>query len=168
MPGRDRRWARRAQCPRAQQAPRSSRALNGRGNCREGSPGIHAGEDVPEALNLLLKSLIHRQRPHLWAGLWSLTDYSFPSGHSMAAMAIYGLLAYLLSLHYPRQAWLIKLGAAGLILAIGASRMLLGVHWPMDVLGGYAAGACVLCACVYWYEGRTGRTDLLKPRANER
>src|SRR2546425_951691 len=47
MPGRDRRWARWAQCPRAQQDPRSTRALNGRGNCREGSPGIHAGEDVP-------------------------------------------------------------------------------------------------------------------------
>ena len=103
---------------------------------------------LTEALNLLLKSLIHRQRPHLWAGLWSLTDYSFPSGHSMAAMAIYGLLAYLLSLYYPREAWLIKLGAAGLILAIGASRMLMGVHWPTDVLGGYAAGACVLCAGV--------------------
>ena len=123
---------------------------------------------LTEALNLLLKSLIHRQRPHLWAGLWSLTDYSFPSGHSMAAMAIYGLLAYLLSLHYPRQAWWIKLGAAGLILAIGASRMLLGVHWPTDVLGGYAAGACVLCAGVYWYEGHTGRTDLLQPHANGR
>src|SRR6266704_2711976 len=48
MPGRDRRWACWAQCPRAQQDPRSTRALNGRGNCREGSPGIHAGEDVPQ------------------------------------------------------------------------------------------------------------------------
>ena len=47
MPGRDRRWARRAQCPRAQQDPRSARALNGRGHGRGGSPGIHAGEDVP-------------------------------------------------------------------------------------------------------------------------
>jgi len=37
------------------------------------------------------------------------------------------------------------------------------VHWPTDVLGGYAAGACVLCAGVYWYEGHTGRTDLLNP-----
>src|SRR5215813_5790418 len=46
-PGMDRRWARRAQCPRAQQDPCSTRALNGRGNCRGGSPGIHAGEDVP-------------------------------------------------------------------------------------------------------------------------
>ncbi len=46
-PGMDRRWARRAQCPRAQQDLRSTRALNGRGHCIGGSPGIHAGEDVP-------------------------------------------------------------------------------------------------------------------------
>jgi undecaprenyl-diphosphatase len=123
---------------------------------------------LTEVLNLLLKSLIHRQRPHLWAGLWSLTDYSFPSGHSMAAMAVYGMLAYLLGLHYPRQAWRIKLVAAGLILAIGASRMLLGVHWPTDVLGGYTAGACILCAGVYWYEGHTGLADLLKPHEKVR
>src|SRR5207245_7382005 len=51
MPGRDRRWARWAQCPRAQQDSRSTRALNGRGNCREGSPGIHAGEDVPDKIS---------------------------------------------------------------------------------------------------------------------
>src|SRR6266487_2326785 len=50
MPGMDRRWARRAQCPRAQQDLRSTRALNGRGHCIGGSPGIHAGEDVPQAL----------------------------------------------------------------------------------------------------------------------
>src|SRR2546422_1291219 len=50
MPGMDRRWARRAQCPRAQQDLRSTRALNGRGHCIGGSPGIHAGEDVPNGL----------------------------------------------------------------------------------------------------------------------
>jgi hypothetical protein len=44
--GMDRRWARRAQCPRAQQYPRSARALNGRRHCMGGGPGIHAGEDV--------------------------------------------------------------------------------------------------------------------------
>src|SRR5512145_1953254 len=48
-PGMDRRWARRAQCPRAQQYPRSTRALNGRRHCRGGSPGIHAGEDVHDS-----------------------------------------------------------------------------------------------------------------------
>src|SRR6266581_1135211 len=52
MPGMDRRWARRAQCPRAQQDLRSTRALNGRGHCIGGSPGIHAGEDVPHRPDL--------------------------------------------------------------------------------------------------------------------
>jgi nicotinamidase-related amidase len=54
MPGMDRRWARRAQCPRAQQYPRSARALNGRGHCIGGSPGIHAGEDVHNIETLIL------------------------------------------------------------------------------------------------------------------
>ena len=52
MPGMDRRWARRAQCPRAQQDPRSARALNGRGTCIGGSPGMNAGEDVHNFLTL--------------------------------------------------------------------------------------------------------------------
>src|SRR4030095_9234192 len=56
MPGMDRRWARRAQCPRAQQDPRSACGLNGRGNGRGGSPGIHAGEDVPE---MCARSTVH-------------------------------------------------------------------------------------------------------------
>src|SRR2546425_10628664 len=56
MPGMDRRWARRAQCPRAQQDLRSTRALNGRGHCIGGSPGIHAGEDVPKAVSIVIAS----------------------------------------------------------------------------------------------------------------
>lgn len=44
--GRDRRWARRAQCPRAQQYPRSAQALKGRGSCIGGSSNLQVGEDV--------------------------------------------------------------------------------------------------------------------------
>jgi membrane-associated phospholipid phosphatase len=108
-------------------------------------------------LNLLLKTGAHRVRPHLWAGPEVLTDYSFPSGHTMVSTAIYGIVAYLLSLHFPRFAWPVKLLAVGLIISIGLSRMALGVHWPTDVLGGYAAGTCVLFAGVYWYEGHAHR-----------
>lgn len=106
-------------------------------------------------LSLLFKTLFHRQRPHLWNLLFSLFDYSYPSGHSMAAMAVYGMMAYLLGRHYPRKR-IFYLLAAILILAIGTSRMLLGVHWPTDVLGGYAAGAGVLFGMIYWYEGNYG------------
>jgi len=62
MPGMDRRWARRAQCPRAQQDLRSTRALNGRGHCIGGSPGIHAGEDVP-VFAMLVPSLPRASTP---------------------------------------------------------------------------------------------------------
>src|SRR4030095_316528 len=51
--GMDRRWARRAQCPRAQQYSRSARALNGRKHFIGGGPGIHAGEDVHNAMQSL-------------------------------------------------------------------------------------------------------------------
>ena len=64
MPGMDRRWARRAQCPRAQQDPRSTRALNGRGHCIEGSPGIHAGEDVPPTIPAAQARQASERRPH--------------------------------------------------------------------------------------------------------
>src|SRR4030095_16578471 len=50
----DRRWARRAQCPRAQQYSRSARALNGRRHCMGGGPGIHAGEDVHAGMDAVL------------------------------------------------------------------------------------------------------------------
>lgn len=48
------------------------------------------------ALHLLLTAVFHRQRPPLWEGPFSLTDYAFPSGHSMEATAVYGMMAYLL------------------------------------------------------------------------
>src|SRR6266567_3139021 len=66
MPGMDRRWARRAQCPRAQQDLRSTRALNGRGHCIGGSPGIHAGEDVPTSKSKQWCHIAMFFRNHRW------------------------------------------------------------------------------------------------------
>jgi hypothetical protein len=75
MPGMDRRWARRAQCPRAQQYPRSARALNGRGHCIGGSTGIHAGEDV------------HGVCDRVTDPLWPLGPATTPPGHRSRAEA---------------------------------------------------------------------------------
>src|SRR5688500_4065005 len=63
----DRRWARRAPCPRAQRYPRSARALKGRGSCRGGSPGIHAGEDVPidPDSNFIILEQLAQARDHV-------------------------------------------------------------------------------------------------------
>lgn len=70
------------------------------------------------------------------------TGYSFPSGHSATAMAMYGLLGYWFIRGARRHKWLIGTGAVCLIQAVGFSRIYLGVHFLSDVLGGYLLGIC--------------------------
>ncbi|MFC4601699.1 phosphatase PAP2 family protein [Cohnella hongkongensis] len=91
-------------------------------------------------LNSLLKNAFQRERPALHR-LAEETGYSFPSGHSMAAFALYGAMAYLLWRHIASRAGRTALiaAAAVLVLSIGLSRIYLGVHYPSDVLAGYLA-----------------------------
>ena len=88
-----------------------------------------------------LKLAFHRLRPDPFFGGARPTTYSFPSGHSLISFCFYGLIAGMLSFHLKEQwqrvlSWSI---AAVLITLIGLSRIYLGVHWPSDVLAGYAA-----------------------------
>ncbi|MEG5058294.1 phosphatase PAP2 family protein [Microcoleus sp. A2-C5] len=100
-------------------------------------------------LNLLLKQLFARDRPQLWERTVDVKFYSFPSGHAMISMIIYGLLGYLLGSRFPKQRWLIYSLTVVLIAAIGLSRLYLGVHWPTDVIAGYIAGFIWLLACIF-------------------
>lgn len=113
---------------------------------------IAVGVLTPVAIELL-KRAFQRPRPALWAP--PLEDfYSFPSGHALASLVIYGILLYLIGRAGPRwrpALWGIYLV---LIIAIGFSRLYLGAHWPTDVLGGWAAGALLLFGLIYWHEGR--------------
>ena len=93
-------------------------------------------------LNMLLKDLFDRPRPTVIEWGTEVATHSFPSGHSMAAAIAYGSVAYLCgrlgpSLKLRLTTWV---GAAILVLAIGASRVYLGVHYPSDVVAGYIAG----------------------------
>jgi undecaprenyl-diphosphatase len=102
-------------------------------------------------LNQILKLMIQRPRPPYAAAFLPSFSWSFPSGHAMASLIGYGLLAYLLVvLWVPRRSvqTAIVFGAALLIVAIGASRLYLGVHYFSDVVGGYAAGVLWLAACI--------------------
>jgi len=99
-------------------------------------------------LNALLKLLFARARPQLWERVVDVRFYSFPSGHSMISMVIYGLLGYFLMSRYPRWRWLIATLTVLLVAAIGFSRLYLGVHWPTDVIAGYTAGMVWLIACI--------------------
>ena len=93
-------------------------------------------------LNRLLKSIFERTRPVHDHGLALETDWSFPSGHASGAMLVYGLLAYLLVRQAPHR-WRPFIAAAAvlLIVFVGASRIVLQVHYLSDVLAGYLASA---------------------------
>jgi membrane-associated phospholipid phosphatase len=99
-------------------------------------------------LNCILKLLFARSRPLLWDRLLEVSHYSFPSGHSMVSMAVYGYIAYTLAKQYPQYRNQISALAVALIITIGFSRLYLGVHWLTDVTAGYAAGLLWLLACI--------------------
>jgi undecaprenyl-diphosphatase len=101
-------------------------------------------------LNMLLKWLFHRERPDFHR-IIQVEGFSFPSGHAMQAFALYATLTFLLWRHVPSRAGRAVLVAVSalLMLAIGTSRVYLGVHYPSDVLGSYAASACWFCLAVY-------------------
>lgn len=103
-------------------------------------------------LNLLLKRLFARARPQLWEHVVDVRFYSFPSGHAMISMVIYGLLGYFLGARFPKQRWSIYSLTVVLIAAIGLSRLYLGVHWPTDVIAGYTAGLVWLITCIITLE----------------
>ena len=94
---------------------------------------------------------VHRTRPVYGAEYLNGNSYSFPSGHAMAAIIGYGMLSYALTHtvvtgRAPRA--LTYAVAAAVVLAVGVSRVYLGIHYPSDVLGGYAAGLAWLAVCV--------------------
>ncbi len=99
-------------------------------------------------LNVGLKLFFAKPRPALWNYLITEQSFSFPSGHALGSMVIYGFLAYLLANQFPKFSLLIYIAAVGLIVAIGLSRLYLGVHWPTDVLAGYAVGFLWLITCI--------------------
>jgi undecaprenyl-diphosphatase len=91
----------------------------------------------------LAKALIDRPRPDLVSHGSYVYSASFPSGHSMLAAATYLTLAMLVaSLETRRRAkFTVYVLAVVIVVAVGLSRVYLGVHWPSDVLGGWAFGA---------------------------
>jgi undecaprenyl-diphosphatase len=102
------------------------------------------------ALDAALKLWFHRDRPSVTWALARESTFSFPSGHAMLSLVIYGMLLYLIArLHHSLLHDVIAiLIAIPLILVIGVSRVYLGVHYPSDILAGYLAGAIWLLAVI--------------------
>jgi undecaprenyl-diphosphatase len=94
----------------------------------------------------VLKEVVARARPGELIQTVAETGYSFPSGHATGSMAFYGFIAFILYRLYPRCQKSVFVVAALVILAIGFSRLYLGVHFPSDVIAGYLVGGLYVWA----------------------
>lgn len=95
-----------------------------------------------KVLNVVLKGIFGRPRPSMVDAVDTVSSLSFPSGHAMSSFVTYGAVAYLVARLEPTRTlravtWTL---ASLIILAIGISRMYLGVHYPSDVLAGFLGG----------------------------
>lgn len=110
-------------------------------------------------LGSLAKHANGRPRPPVANMLIPLpSGYSFPSGHALVAILLYGVLAFLAFLAV-REAWerfAVVATAAVVIVLVGLSRVYLGVHWPSDVVAAWLLGGAwlVLCCGAYLSWGR--------------
>lgn len=99
------------------------------------------------AVNLVAKNYFARVRPELWLSIAPEDSYSFPSGHAMGSVTL-GVAASLLCWH-SRWRWPVVIASGVFIVLVGMSRMYLGVHYPSDILAGWAAGTAWVVAMYY-------------------
>lgn len=96
------------------------------------------------------KATVGRERPPVEYRLVTETNESFPSGHALASAAILGVMLVVLLPFVKSTAVRAALvvGAGLFVLAIGLSRVYLGVHWATDVIGGWVIGFAWLVLCL--------------------
>lgn len=123
---------------------------------------------VSGIVNPVLKTFFHRVRPTVLPHLVVEHSFSFPSGHAITSMLLYGVVLFALkdfiTTRPVRLAVQILLGV--LIFLIGISRIYLGVHYPSDVLAGWLLGLSWLLFTYPYYAERKFITQFKQTRRN--
>jgi len=103
-------------------------------------------------VNPALKRLFSRDRPGLRELVEPTSRWSFPAGHAVASAAFATLLVIVA---WPtRTRWPVTIGAAVAVLLVGASRLVLGVHYPTDLVAGWALAVAVVTGLGAWLLAR--------------
>jgi undecaprenyl-diphosphatase len=119
--------------------------------------GAFAGAGL---LTLILKNIIQRPRPVEATTFLYGMSFSFPSGHALGSLVGYGMLAYVIGsmwMESARERVRLAIATATLVLAIGVSRLYLGVHYFSDIVAGYAVGILWLSVCLSGLQVAVGR-----------
>ena len=120
---------------------------------------------APAVYDRMLKQLVERPRPNFSRAL-DVSGYGFPSGHATSAATVAGALFVLFMSIGPKKARPVVLAVAvTFLLAVGASRVYIGVHWPTDVVGGFVLGAGWVAICTFALSIRRPSAQQLPPRS---
>lgn len=98
-------------------------------------------------LNMAVKHGFARERPSLWESIAPETTYSFPSGHAMGSATLACVL--ILLAWDTRWRWPVLIVALAFTITVGLSRIYLGVHYPSDILAGWAAALVWSVVCYF-------------------
>lgn len=103
-------------------------------------------------INLILKELMQRPRPEFFH-LIEVKGYSFPSGHTMSAVSLYGIVLILVwfKLRNIGERIFLTVVISFIIIAIALSRIYLGVHYPSDIIGGIFMSNFIISLTFYLY-----------------
>lgn len=116
---------------------------------RRAREGLFAGLAVGGSalLNMAAKHTFARTRPSLWESISPETTFSFPSGHAMGSMTL-AWVCMLLAWR-TRWRWPVTIVALVFTVLVGLSRIYLGVHFPSDILAGWAAASVWVASCFF-------------------
>ena len=117
-------------------------------------------------LNTMLKHYFKRERPEIHR-IMDANGFSFPSGHSMIAFSLYTIIVYIAwrNVKTTLSRTLLILSAAFMIIMTGISRIYVGVHYPSDVVGGFAASALWVTIAIIVYGAYQNRREKNKKTA---